>query len=227
MLYDLKDKQWERIKESLPGKKGDSGRSAKDNRKFIAAVMWIGRTGAPWRALPEEYGKWFSVHKRFIRLAKAGHISMQLVLKKNEETEEENQGLGRSKGGYSTKLHAACDALGNPLRFFVTAGQRSDYVKALDLVEGKKMAALIADKGYDANYMIKAAEAINAEPVIPPRSNRKTPREYDKELYKERNLIERMFNKLKNFRRVATRYDKLAISFLSFVHIASIYLWLK
>ncbi|MBD0391041.1 transposase, partial [Wolbachia endosymbiont of Pentalonia nigronervosa] len=59
------------------------------------------------------------------------------------------------------------------------------------------------------------------------RSNRKTPREYDKELYKERNLIERMFNKLKNFRRVATRYDKLAISFLSFVHIASIYLWLK
>ncbi|VVC34949.1 Transposase DDE domain,Putative transposase IS4/IS5 family [Cinara cedri] len=189
--------------------------------------MWIGRTGAPWRALPEEYGKWFSVHKRFIRWAKAGHISMQLVLKKNEETEEENQGLGRSKGGYSTKLHAACDALGNPLRFFVTAGQRSDYVKALDLVEGKKMAALIADKGYDANYMIKAAEAINAEPVIPPRSNRKTPREYDKELYKERNLIERMFNKLKNFRRVATRYDKLAISFLSFVHIASIYLWLK
>ncbi|VVC35030.1 Harbinger transposase-derived nuclease domain,Putative transposase IS4/IS5 family, partial [Cinara cedri] len=166
MLYDLKDKQWERIKESLPGKKGDSGRSAKDNRKFIAAVMWIGRTGAPWRALPEEYGKWFSVHKRFIRLAKAGHISMQLVLKKNEETEEENQGLGRSKGGYSTKLHAACDALGNPLRFFVTAGQRSDYVKALDLVEGKKMAALIADKGYDANYMIKAAEAINAEPNI-------------------------------------------------------------
>ncbi|WP_250296785.1 IS5 family transposase [Wolbachia endosymbiont of Oedothorax gibbosus] len=113
------------------------------------------------------------------------------------------------------------------MRFFVTAGQRSDYVKALDLIEGKKMAALIADKGYDANYMIEAAQAVNAEPVIPARSNRKIPREYDKELYKERNLIERMFNKIKHFRRVATRYDKLAITFISFVHIAGIYLWLK
>ena len=152
---------------------------------------------------------------------------MQLVQEKNVEGGEQDQGLGRSKGGFSSKLHAACDALGNPLRFFVTGGQRSDYVKALDLIEGKNMEVLIADKGYDANYMIKAAEAVNAESVIPPRSNRKTPREYDKVLYKERNLIERMFNKIKNFRRVATRYDKLAISFLSFVHIASIYLWLK
>ncbi len=152
---------------------------------------------------------------------------MLLVHEKNVETGKQEQELGRSKGGFSSKLHVACDALGNPLRFFVTAGQRSDYVKALDLIEGKKMAALIADKGYDANYMIGAAQAVNAEPVIPARSNRKIPREYDKELYKERNLIERMFNKIKHFRRVATHYDKLAITFISFVHIAGIYLWLK
>jgi glutamate 5-kinase len=63
----------------------------------------------------------------------------------------QEQGLGRSKGGFSTKLHASCDAL-NPIRFFVTAGQRSDYIKALDLIEGQAMTALIADKGYDANY---------------------------------------------------------------------------
>lgn len=139
----------------------------------------------------------------------------------------QEQGLGRSKGGFSTKLHAACDALGNPIRFFVTAGQRSDYIKALDLIEGQKMGALIADKGYDANYMIEAAKNVNAQAVIPPRSKRKTPREYDEELYKERNLIERMFNKLKNFRRVATRYDKLDIAYLGFVFCAGIYLWLK
>ena len=139
----------------------------------------------------------------------------------------QEQGLGRSKGGFSSKLHAACDALGNPVRFFVTAGQRSDYIKALDLIDGQKMGALIADKGYDANYMVDAAKSIHAEAVIPPRSQRKTPREYDKELYKERNLIERMFNKLKNFRRVATRYDKLDIAYLGFVLVAAIYLWLK
>lgn len=75
--------------------------------------------------------------------------------------------------------------------------------------------------------MVAAAETMGAQAVIPPKSNRKTQRIYDKELYKERNLIERMFNKLKHFRRVATRYDKTALSFLSFVHIASIYLWLK
>lgn len=139
----------------------------------------------------------------------------------------QEQGLGRSKGGFSSKLHAACDALGNPVRFFVTAGQRSDYIKALDLIQGREMDALIADKGYDADYMVQAAKDIEAEAVIPSRARRKTAREYDKELYKERNLIERMFNKLKHFRRVATRYDKLDISYLGFVFLAGIYLWLK
>lgn len=139
----------------------------------------------------------------------------------------QEQGLGRSKGGFSTKLHAACDALGNPIRFFVTAGQRSDCIKALDLIGGIKMKALIADKGYDADYMVEAVNNVNAQAVIPPRSQRKAPRIYDIELYKERNLIERMFNKLKHFRRVATRYDKLDVAYLGFVLFASIYLWLK
>ncbi len=152
---------------------------------------------------------------------------MLLAPEKNLETGSQEQELGRSRGGFSTKLHAACDGLGNPVRFFITAGQRSDYIKALDLILGKQMGALIADKGYDANYIIEAASAANAHVVIPPRSSRKTPREYDADLYKERNLIERMFNKLKHFRRVSTRYDKLAVAYLAFVYIAGIYLWLK
>ncbi len=152
---------------------------------------------------------------------------MQQEPEKNLETGTQEQELGRSRGGFSTKLHAACDGLGNPVRFFLTAGQRSDYIKALDLISGKKMSALIADKGYDATYIIEAASTVNAEVVIPPRSSRKNPRQYDEDIYKERNLIERMFNKLKHFRRVSTRYDKLAIAYLSFVYIAGIYLWLK
>ena len=89
------------------------------------------------------------------------------------------------------------------------------------------MDALIADKGYDANYMVEAAKEVQAEAVIPPSSQRKTLWLYDKDLYKERNLIERMFNKLKHFRRVATRYDKLDIAYIAFVSIAALYLWLK
>jgi transposase len=72
MLYDLREDQWERIKDILPGKAGDRGRTGYDNRSFIRAVMWVARTGSPWRALPKEYDNWSSVHKRFMRWAKAG-----------------------------------------------------------------------------------------------------------------------------------------------------------
>jgi transposase len=90
-----------------------------------------------------------------------------------------------------------------------------------------KADAVLADKGYDADYIVEAVEDMGAIAVIPPKSNRKTERKYDKDLYKERNLIERLFNKLKHFRRIATRYDKTALSFMSFLNIAAIYLWLK
>jgi transposase len=133
--------------------------------------------------------------------------------------------LGRSAGGFTTKIHAACDALGNPIRFILTGGHCSDYTKAIDLMKGFKLEKLLADKGYDADYVVEYVGIDKA--VIPPRSMRKNPREYDDELYKERNLIERMFNKIKHFRRVATRYDKLAIAFLSFVHIAASLILLK
>src|SRR5690242_1760031 len=72
MIYDITEDEWNYIKDRLPGKAGDRGRRAQDNRDFLRAVFWIARTGAPWRALPPAYGKWYSVHKRFIRWAKAG-----------------------------------------------------------------------------------------------------------------------------------------------------------
>ena len=88
MLYNLRDDQWEKIKDSLPGKAGDRGRTGDDNRRFISAVMWIARTGAPWRALPSEYGKWSTIHKRFIRWAKAGIWQMIFnTLAVDEDTE--------------------------------------------------------------------------------------------------------------------------------------------
>lgn len=150
---------------------------------------------------------------------------MQLVHEKNTASGIEQQGLGRSRGGFTTKLHAACDALGNPIRFFLSPGQRSDYTKAMDLIVGLEDKILIADKGYDANYIVEAFGAGRA--VIPSRAGRKIVRFYDTALYEERNLIERMFNKLKHFRRVATRYDKLAIAYLSFVYIAATHIWLR
>jgi transposase len=117
--------------------------------------------------------------------------------------------------------------LGNPTRFILTGGERPDCEQAVNLLADQEADAVLADKGYDADYIVDAVKGMEAEVVIPPRSNRKVARAYDAHLYKERNLIERMYGKLKHFRRVATRYDKLASSYMAFVLVAAIYLWLK
>ena len=101
------------------------------------------------------------------------------------------------------------DALGNPVRLLITAGQASEYGQVNHLLENLDYQYLLADKGYDSDEVIQKVLGSGAEPVIPPRSNRKEQRFYDKHIYKERNLVERLFLKLKNFRRVATRYERL------------------
>lgn len=98
----------------------------------------------------------------------------------------------------------------------LTAGQIADIECAQDLIDGIDCASLIADKGYDANALIHTIHATGAEAVIPPRSNRIAPRQYDRSAYRARNLIERFFNRIKHFRRIATRYDKLASTYMAF-----------
>lgn len=127
----------------------------------------------------------------------------------------------------STKIHAATEALGLPIRLIGTPGQRNDIALAHDLVDGIEADAMLADKGYDADHLIERIAEAGIDVVIPPKRNRKVQRPYDAELYKERNRIERFFNKLKQFRRVATRYDKLLANFMGFVKLAAIAIWLK
>jgi transposase len=97
------------------------------------------------------------------------------------------------------------DALGRPLRFVVTGGQVTDCTQADRLLENVKTEYVIADKGYDSEGLLRKIEELGAVAVVPPRSNRKVQREYDRDLYKRRNLIERTFNKLKRFGRLGTR----------------------
>ncbi|MEL6772874.1 MAG: IS5 family transposase, partial [Bacteroidota bacterium] len=131
------------------------------------------------------------------------------------------EGLGRSRGGLTTKLHAACDALGNPLRLRVTPGQYGDVPQAAGLVEGLTPEALVADTAYDADWLRRWAVRAGAEAVIPPNPRRALKPGYDLELYRERNRIERFFGRLKLNRRVATRYEKTARNYLSFAYWAS------
>ena len=127
----------------------------------------------------------------------------------------------------TTKIHAVVDALGNPVRLLLTGGQTHDSVPARKLLSGIIAEYVLADKAYDTDSLLVDVENRGITAVIPPRRNRRVQREYDKHLYKERHLIECFFCKLKEFRRVASRYEKLGSTFLAMVTIAACLIWMR
>ncbi len=120
-----------------------------------------------------------------------------------------------------------CDTLGRPLRFILTAGQRHDSLPAKALLDGFQAQAVLADKAYDNNDLRRFIAEREAKAVIPSTRSRKVQIPHDEDAYKDRNRIERCFNKLKHFRRFATRYDRRATHYLAFIHVAAIALWLR
>ncbi|ATG44212.1 Transposase [Phaeobacter piscinae] len=139
------------------------------------------------------------------------------------------QGFGLSRGGFTTKVHLLVNAHGLPMRTEVPPGQTSDYL-GFDLVMADNLpspSVLLADRGYDGDSIRAKLNARNVLPVIPMREPRKKRIGVDRSLYRLRNLVERCFNKLKNARPVATRYDKTMESFLGFIDITSVRLWLR
>lgn len=135
--------------------------------------------------------------------------------------------MGRSRGGFSTKIHLTVDSLGYPLRLHLTAGQRHDIIKAQDLITDLNFDFVIADHSYGAQDFLDEIIASGAEPVIPPKKNAKEPRAYDEWRYRERHLIECFIGKIKHFRRIFSRFDKLARRYLGFLQLASTLIWLR
>jgi transposase len=137
------------------------------------------------------------------------------------------QALGRSRGGFGTKLHAVVDALDLPVRFALGPGQQNDMAPACELMQGLHPGQVLADRAYDADSLHDVILEQGGEPVIPPRRHRKYQHRYDRIAYKQRWGIEGFFARLKQWRRIATRYDKIAANFLGFVKLAAIMFWLK
>lgn len=242
--YHLKEYEWQYILCELKQVRYIHLNNIKRLRSFIEGVHYILRGGIQWRLLPCVYGHWRSVHNRFMRWRDKG-IWNNLFKKASEDADltevmidgtivrshacsagygrnsQEEQALGRSKGGFTTKIHALVDGLGNPLRFVLTEGNRHDIVKAEDLIVGIKGANVIADKAYDSDRLREKIVEQNCTHTIPPRKNRKIQHEYDKHIYIERHLIECFFGKLKQFRRVFSRFDKMKSTFQAFIHFAS------
>jgi len=246
--HEIPQGQWERIEGLLPGRRGGHGGVARDNRGFVNAIWYLGKTGVPWRDLPERFGKWDTVYHRFNEWCKKGVWRRVLEAVQDPDLEwrmidstvirahhhaagmnggDDDQELGRSCGGFGTKLHLAVESLGLPLSVHLSPGQDADSTHAEALLGDHRPEAVLGDKGYDTDKLAEAIGARGAEVVIPPKKNRVDPREYDEVVYKERNKVERCINRLKQFRRVATRYEKTARNFLGMVLFASITLWLK
>jgi transposase len=127
----------------------------------------------------------------------------------------------------TTKIHMVADSLGRPLRFILTAGQVGDVLAAPALLKGFQAQAVLADKAYDSNALRQLIADSGAEAVIPSNRTRKVIIPHDAAIYRHRNRIERCFNKLKHFRRFATRYDRRASHFLAFIHLAAAMLWMR
>ena len=140
---------------------------------------------------------------------------------------DQDEAIGRSRGGLSTKIHALVDALGNPVGFCLTGGQAVDLAGADHLLPSMKADMLIADKTFDADARVLAPlAAAGKTAVIPPKANRRLPRDFDRDTYKARHLIENFFSKIQQCRAIATRYEKTAKNFLAAIYLGAAVIWL-
>ena len=255
----LTDAAWAEIAPILAAIKSRAGSPpALSDRMFIEAVLYLARTGTPWRDLPADFGHWDAVYNRFRRWERRGiwrqlwerlqaegcpltrhlfvdativraHQHAAGALKKNGG--HAAQALGRSRGGLTTKIHAGCRDERTGVAVVLTAGHCHEspvFATVWAQVPPEPpLTHAIMDKGYDSNRIREQLLAQDIVPVIPPKSNRTEPIDYDKDLYKLREKVERFFNKLKQFRRIATRYEKLSQTFLAFIHLVAAWIIIK
>jgi transposase len=247
MRYELSDFEWSVIKPMLPNK--PRGMLRVDDRRVLNGIFWVLRSGAPWRDLPGIYGPCTTCYNRFVRWRRAGvwdrimealaaahDAAVQMIDTSVVRVHQHGaciagnreQHMGRSRGGLTSKVHAVVDANGLPVRLGLTPGEAHDNRLCPVLLAGlRPQTMLLADRGYDADWIRAFVNQQNAWANIPPKLNRKDPICFSPHLYRARNLVERFFNRIKQCRRIATRYDKLAANYLAFIKLASIRLWLR
>jgi transposase len=253
--HAISDENWQRIESLFPTY--TTGRPSKlSNRDALNAILWQTKTGVPWRDLPAAFGSHQTVYSRYRKWTDSGLFEQIFKLIRDDDDpdmenvsldsttirvhqrvpghkkaicEVENQAIGISAGGHTTKIHAIVDGLGNPFDFILTGGQVHDSRAAQPLISRLKLAGVnvIADKAYGSQTFRSYLEAEDGTYTIPPKSNAKEKWPVDYYVYRERHLIENFFNQLKNYWRIATRYDKLAHVYLQRVYLVATLIRLK
>jgi len=229
-LFWLTDEQMDRLRPFFPK---SHGRPRVDDRRVLSGIIFVNRNGMRWRDMgifmrmmdglsaAKTEPQTIMIDATYL---KAHRTASSLRLKKGDP----GRLIGRTKGGMNTKLHAITDQNGRPLSFFMTAGQISDYTGAAALLDSLPAAQwMLVDRGYDADWFRDALEEKGIKPCIPGRKSGGKPVKYDKRKYKRRNRIEMMFGRLKDWRRIATRYDRCPNVFFSAIClVATVMFWL-
>jgi transposase len=246
--------QFERISGLFPVQRGNV---KTDNHAFIEAILYMTENGCKWRALPREFGKWQTIYKKFSRWAKNGvmqkifaALQAEAIIAINVEIlaldstvlqsppqrswrfkKLGRQSRGKSRGGWNTKLHVVSADDKVVLEIHLSGGECHDAPegrKSIAAIGGNFPAApFLMDKAYEGHDTRELALANNHDTVVPKKSNRKDPWEYDAEKYKKRNVVERLFRRLKEFRKIFTRYDKTDVMYMAFVQFALMIIWIK
>src|SRR3974390_945486 len=246
-LFWLSDEQWRRIGPRLPT--DVRGVERADDRRVISGIVHVLKSGCRWCDCPPEYGPSTTIYNRFARWAERGiwenlfrrlaengrSADTQMIDSTHVKAHrsaaggkggEQKQAVGRSRGGRNTKIHALADAKGRLIAILLTGGEAHDCPVAERLIVRVEPAErMLGDKAYDSNELREELAQRGTKPVIPNRSNRKQRFSFRKQLYKLRWRIESAFNRLKDFRRIATRYDKLARNYLASVCLAAALVW--
>jgi len=248
MLTTMTEADWGLVLQVFRASRSRRGDKGRDDRKFLEALQYFAVHNITWRALPREFGPWNSVWKRFWRLSQSGtfeaffdapggderdrtpgadvrfHRGAGPCLGSRRKRGQNDQALGRSRGGFSTKIHLKVDLDGLPLAFHLTGGEASDsrnFEVLLDIGPDITPRAAITDKGYDSKANRDGARKRGVCPVIPYKSNATNkPAFFPKVLYKARARIEQAVGKLKRFKRIALRCEKTARNYGSFVALA-------
>jgi transposase len=235
------------IKPMLPNK--PRGIPRVDDRRILNGILWILRSGAPWRDLPKSFGPYTTCYNRFVRWRRAGvwdrlmdivAVAADAAVRMIDTSivrvhqhgacisKSAEQHIGRSRGGLTSKIHAVVDANGLPVLLALTPGEAHDNRLCPTLLSGLRPRAMVlADRGYDADWIRSLVSEQGAWANIPPKRNRREAICFSPCLYRARNQVERFFNRIKQCRRIATRYDKLAANYLAFIKLASIRIWLR
>ena len=225
------------------------GKDRVDDRRVISGILHVLKSGCRWCDCPPEYGPPTTIYNRFVRWARARRVGATVPracrarpidrdaddrfdahqgapLGIGRKRGEQKQAIGRSRGGRNTKIHAIADAKGRLLSILLSGGEAHDCPPAQRLIRRTKAAKkLLGDKAYDSAELRQWLNDRGTKPVVPNKSNRKQPFSFDKKSYKQRHRIENAFCRLKDFRRIATRYDRLARNFLASVCLVAAIVW--